>query len=107
MLKRIITAAILIPVVVFLVYWGPSWIVAILAAAVALLAMFEFFKLAAQMGLRAFRAWTLICAAGLFWVQWLLGFTDVRWLGANTEVIRGLAGSYASPEVVILLFICG
>ena len=38
MLKRIVTGAILIPIVVLVVYWAPSWVVAIVAAAVALLA---------------------------------------------------------------------
>ncbi|MHB8753970.1 MAG: phosphatidate cytidylyltransferase [Candidatus Acidiferrales bacterium] len=107
MLKRILTAAILIPVVVFLVYWGPPWLVAILAAAVALLAILEFFKLTSLMGMRPFRAWTMVCAAGLFCVQWLLGITEVRWLGPSTEVIRGLAGAYTSSEVVILIFVLG
>ena len=107
MLKRIVTGAILIPIVVLVVYWAPSWVVAIVAAGVALLATVEFFKLAAQMGLRAFRKWTLICTAGLFGVQWLLGITEVRWLGPNTEMIRGLTGSYESPEVLILIFVLG
>lgn len=107
MLKRIVTGAVLIPIVVLVVYWAPSWVVAIVGAAVALLAMMEFFKLTAQMGLRAFRKWAMVCTVGLFGVQWLLGITEVRWLGPNTEVIRGLAGNYESPEVVVLLFVLG
>ncbi len=107
MLKRIVTGAVLIPIVVLAVYWAPSWVVAIVAAAVALLATMEFFKLTAQMGLRAFRKWTMVCIVGLFGVQWLLGITEVRWLGPNTEVIRGLAGNYESPEVILLLFVLG
>jgi len=107
MLKRIVTGAILIPIVVLVVNWAPTWVVAIVAAAVGLLAMGEFFKLTAKMGLRAFVRWTMVCAVGLFGVQWLLGITEVRWLGPNTEVIRGLAGSYESPEVIMLLFVLG
>lgn len=107
MLKRIVTGAILIPIVLLVVYWAPSWVVAIVAAAVALLATMEFFKLTAGMGLRAFRKWTMVCIVGLFGVQWLLGITQVRWLGPNTEVIRGLAGNYESPEVILLLFVLG
>lgn len=107
MWKRIATAAVLIPIVVIVVYWGPPWLVALLAGVVGLLAMIEFFKLAAQMGMRAFRAWTMICAAGLFCVQWLVGATDVHWLGTNIEVIRGLPGAYASCEVVLLAFVFG
>ncbi|MFZ0213105.1 MAG: phosphatidate cytidylyltransferase [Candidatus Acidiferrales bacterium] len=107
MLKRIATAAILIPIVVVVVYWGPSWIVAIFAAAVALLAMIEFFKLTAQIGLRAFRVWTMLCAAGLFFVQWTTGAADVHWLASNTLLIQGLPSRYASSEVVFLVFLFG
>ncbi|HEV2491411.1 MAG TPA: phosphatidate cytidylyltransferase [Candidatus Acidoferrales bacterium] len=107
MLKRILTAAILIPIVVIVVYWGPSWLVAVLAALVALLALHEFFKLSAQMGLRAFQIWTYICAAGLFYAQWVAGGADVYRLSSNLELVHGVAGSAASVETVILAFILG
>ncbi|HEV2288094.1 MAG TPA: phosphatidate cytidylyltransferase [Candidatus Acidoferrales bacterium] len=107
MLKRIATAAILIPIVVLVVYWGPSWLVAALAAVVGLLAMFEFFKLTSQMGLRAFRLWTMICAVGLFFVQWTSGAAEVHTLGANTLLIQGLPSDYASIEAVFLTFLFG
>jgi len=106
-LKRIATAAILIPIVVVVVYWGPSWLVATVAAIVALLAMVEFFKLTAQMGLRAFRVWTMTCAVGLFFVQWTTGAADVQALGSNMLLIHGLPGAYASIEVVFLAFLFG
>lgn len=107
MLKRIATAAILIPIVVAVVYWGPSWLVAILAAIVGLLAMFEFFKLTAQMGLRAFRVWTMICTVGLFFVQWTSGTADIHVFGSNALLIQGLPSVYASIEVVFLAFLFG
>src|SRR5579863_4967657 len=50
--KRIITAVILIPIVVVVVYVGPSWLVAIIAAAVALLERMEYCPRAARIGLR-------------------------------------------------------
>lgn len=108
MLKRIATAAILIPVVVIVVYWGPSWLVAILAAAVALLALLEFFKLSAQMGLRAFRLWTMLCAAGLFYAQWASGIADVHRLGgSNFEVIQVHPAAFVSIDGVFLVFVFG
>src|SRR5579863_596815 len=105
--KRIITAVILIPIVVVVVYVGPSWLVAIIAAAVALLAMMEFFKLAAGMGLRSLRIWTMICAAALFAVQWLAGGTEVNRLSGNTVIISGLPWHWASIEAVFLGFFFG
>ena len=108
MVKRIVTAAILIPVVAALVYLGPSWLVAIAAAVVALLAMVEFFKLTAQMGLRAFRAWTMTCGAALFYTQWLAGTAEVHRLGTGTEIITNMnMGNYLSNETVFLLFLFG
>ena len=104
MLKRIATAAILIPIVVVVVYWGPSWLVATVAAIVALLAMVEFFKLTAQMGLRAFRVWTMICTVELFLVQYMVGESEI-WLGNNTEIVRNTPGTYFSVEQVILTFV--
>lgn len=108
MIKRIITGAILIPIVVALVYFGPSWLVAIVAAVVGLLAMVEFFRLTAQMGMRAFRMWTMLCAAALFYTQWLAGTTEVHRLGSGTEIITHIfAGEYFSNDAVILIFLFG
>ena len=107
MLKRIATAAVLIPVVVVVVYWGPSWLVAVLAALVALLALFEFFKLSAQMGLRAFQIWTYICAAALFYAQWLTGGADTYHLSSNLELIHGASSMTVSVETMLLAFIFG
>lgn len=106
MLKRILTAAVLIPIVVVLVYWGPSWFVAVLAALVALLALFEFFKLSAQMGLRAFGFWTMVCTAALFYSQWTSGGAGVHHLGSNWELIQGVPVAI-SMEAILLLFVFG
>lgn len=108
MLKRIITAVILIPVIVALVYLGPAWLVAIVAAVVALLAMREFFKLSAQMGLRGLSLWTMLCAALLFYSQWLSGMEEVQRLGPGTEIISNVGmGRYVSVSVVFLIFLFG
>jgi phosphatidate cytidylyltransferase len=106
--KRIVTGAILIPIVVLLVYFGPSWLVAVVAGVVGLLAMIEFFRLTAQMGMHAFRVWTMVCAAALFYAQWLGGTTEVHRLGSGTEIITNLnLGNYLSNDAVILIFLFG
>ena len=108
MIKRIITAVILIPAVVALVYLGPSWLVAIVAAVVALLALKEFFRLTSQMGMRALRLWTMICAAAIFYAQWLAGAAEVHRLGFGTEIVTNLnATYYLSNDTVFLLFVFG
>jgi phosphatidate cytidylyltransferase len=106
-LKRILTAAILMPLIVILVYWGPSLAVAVVAAAVALMALVEFFSLTALMGLHAFRNWTFICAVALFFAQWSAGSADIRHIASNVELIRGPRGALASADMMLVIFLLG
>jgi phosphatidate cytidylyltransferase len=75
--KRVATAAVLIPVVVSLVLWGSTIVVALVLALVMLLALFEYFALGDAMGHRAYRFWTATCALLILYLQWLN--TAVRW----------------------------
>jgi phosphatidate cytidylyltransferase len=67
---RVLTAAILIPLVVAAIWWGPTWLIAIVAGLVAILAMLEFFSIAAHLGFRAYRLWSCLGAAGIIGQQW-------------------------------------
>ena len=67
MVLRVLTAVVMIPVVVALVWFGPPAVLAAVAAAVAIVALAEFLDLGAAPGLRPFRKWTLVCAAGFFY----------------------------------------
>jgi phosphatidate cytidylyltransferase len=67
---RLLTAAILVPLVVAAIWWGPTWLVAIVAAVVAILALLEFFSIAARLGFRAYRLWSCLTAAGIIGQQW-------------------------------------
>jgi len=78
MFARILTAAVLIPLVLALVWWGPPELLAASAALVAILALLEFLNLAERVGLRAFRYWTLACAAGIFYAQYSAGFVETH-----------------------------
>lgn len=75
--KRVATAAVLIPVVVGLVLWSSTIVVALVMALVMLLALFEYFALGDVMGHRAYRFWTATCALIILYLQWLT--TSVRW----------------------------
>ena len=75
--KRVATAAVLIPVVVGLVLWGSTIVVALVLALVMLLALFEYFALGDAMGHRAYRFWTATCALVILYLQWLT--TAVSW----------------------------
>jgi phosphatidate cytidylyltransferase len=82
--KRVATAVVLIPVVVGLVLWASTAVVAIAIALVTLLALFEYFALGAAIGHRAYRFWAATCALLLVYVQW--------WT-ANLPFLLGFLGS--------------
>jgi phosphatidate cytidylyltransferase len=107
MLARILTACVLIPAVVALVWWGPSALLAAVAALVALLALVEFFNLGDRVGLRAFRIWTMICAAGLFFAQYSQGLVETHSFGHGVSIVQVRAVGAVSVPVVFLIFIFG
>lgn len=102
---RIVTGIVLIAVVVALVLWAPAWAVAIGAAAVALVAMAEFFSLGERVGLRAFRVWTLICAAALYYAQYTMGMVETHEFG-GLVLSRALSTPIAI-DVVLIAFVFG
>lgn len=107
MLARILTAAVLIPAVVALVWWGPPAALAAAAACVALLALGEFFNLGDRMGLRGFRKWSMVCAAGLFYAQYSQGLIERRALAGGAFLVRDATGGTLSVEAVLLIFLFG
>lgn len=107
MALRIATGVVLIAAVVVLVWWSPAWLVALIAAAFALLALVEFFALGECLGLRAFRKWTLVCAAGLFYAQYAAGLAETREFGTSFMVVRKLVSFPLSVESVLLIFLFG
>jgi phosphatidate cytidylyltransferase len=105
MLARILTAAVLIPLVLALVWWGPPALLAACAAVVAVLALIEFFNLAERMGLRAFRYWALACAAGIFYAQYSAGFVETHSF-SGWSIIRET--TRAIPlDLIIMVFVLG
>ena len=69
MLKRIATAVVLIPIVLALILRAPLWVLAIIAAIVALLTIHEFFKLTESYGVQPFRIPTYLVTAFLFFAM--------------------------------------
>jgi phosphatidate cytidylyltransferase len=71
-MKRILTALVLIPLVLLLVFAGPDWLVTLATAAVALLAAWEYLGIADAVGAKTPRIPVLV-AIGLlflFWFRW-------------------------------------
>ncbi len=67
---RILTAAILIPIIVAADWFGPNWLIAAMAAIVGVLALREFFALADGAGSRVYQFWTCLTAVAIFAQQW-------------------------------------
>jgi phosphatidate cytidylyltransferase len=108
--KRVATAAVLIPVVVGLVLWGSTIVVALVMALVMLLALFEYFALGDAMGHRAYRYWTATCALIILYLQWLT--TAVRWgefggVTYPTKLVWLLHRFFPRAEDAIFLFVVG
>ena len=67
---RVLTGTILIPIVVAAIWWGPTWLVAILAGAVSIVALHEFFAITPGTGLVALRLWSFVAAGAIMVQQW-------------------------------------
>lgn len=65
-MKRILTALVLIPVVIGMVFWAPFWLFTLGCCAVALLALWEYLGLADAMGAKTPRITTCVLAVLLF-----------------------------------------
>lgn len=107
-LQRVITAAILIPIIVAAVLWAPPSVVAVLAAMIMLLALLELFSLGEHIGLHGHRVWTGLCGLAIIFTQWLAA-TEQTWsLRGGVRLVRdfGAAESF-SIEVVLMIFVLG
>lgn len=89
--KRVLTAALLIPLVVGLVLRGSTSAVSIAIAFVILLSLFEYFALGAAIGHRAYRFWTATCALLIVFLQWLAVVTP-SWELSGGLVLHRPAG---------------
>jgi phosphatidate cytidylyltransferase len=67
-MKRVLTAAVLIPIVLLAVFRAPAWLFALLVGAVAILAVREFVDLVQHYNVSPFRMPTFIAIAAMFLV---------------------------------------
>jgi phosphatidate cytidylyltransferase len=104
---RILTAAVLIPAVIALIWWGPPLLVAACAAAVAVLALLEFFSLGERLGLKGYRLWTCICAVFLLFQQWQATLAERTSLTRDIVLLHQSPVFTATLEMVLLVFVFG
>lgn len=101
MIKRVVTAVVLIPLVLLLVLKAPLYVMAIVAGAVALLAIAEFLKLATHYGVQPLWQPTYAFVA-LFFVFVIVASTNRVPLVETTAMIYGLALAAAVAPFVFL-----
>ncbi len=110
-LARVLTAIVLIPLVVSLVLWGPTWLVGIVVAGIILLALHEFFALGAKMNMPGYPLFTMFCALGLVmnmaWLPmaWLLA--RIWSLEVNALFLSIVARLAGSTGLILFYFLLG
>lgn len=108
--KRVLTAAVLIPLVVGLVLWCATWVVALGVSIFIVLALLEYFALGEAIGWRGHRVWTILCALVLVFLQWMPSVVRVGDFGSYS-VPGGLAWLVAHifprAEDGLFLFVMG
>ena len=111
--KRVATAVVLMPVVIGLVLWGSTTVVAVAAAVLTAMALWEYFGLGEAIGHRAYRAWTVICAMLLIFQQagyrggWL---TSEQIPGGRSVFVQSRMELFLvlySPPILFFLFVIG
>src|SRR6266853_2534197 len=102
---RVVTAAALIPAVAAAIWWSPTWLVAGLAAIVAVFALLEFFALGERMGFRAYRSWSCLATLGIFAQQCQEAQSaSIQRLG---DILYRAGAPRVSLEMVLVLFVMG
>jgi phosphatidate cytidylyltransferase len=108
--KRVLTALVLIPIVVGLVLFTPTWAVATATAIITVLALWEYFALGDAIGHRAYRLWTIFCAVLLLLCQWFAADSETAFFEHG---YRGLLrnrfhqATLESPATLFFLFVLG
>ena len=104
--KRVATALVLIPVVVGLVLFASTAVVAIATAVVTVMALWEYFALGEAIGHRAYRVWAIVCSLLFIYSQWLAsydsGFSDRIYFLFGRPL-----GERPSVEWYLFLFVFG
>jgi len=104
---RILTAAVLVPLVVAAVLWTDTWVIAGLAAGTLILCLHEFFRLAASAGMKGHPRWTTVCALFLVGLQWLEASHRGLWMHTDFGLLYSPDHSPAPPELALAVFLLG
>jgi phosphatidate cytidylyltransferase len=104
---RVLTAAILIPLVVSAVLWADTWVIAGLVAAVVILCLHEFFRLGAAAGSPGDPRWTTVCALLIVGLQCLESSHRGLWMRSEIGLLYTPDRTPLPPEIALAVFIMG
>jgi phosphatidate cytidylyltransferase len=109
--KRVATALVLIPIVVAIVLFTNTAVVAMATSIITVLALWEYFALGDAIGHRAYRLWTIFCALLLIFSQWFPSLFIDGGVAIGTRVLNSavhpLDLSLLSPVNPFFLFVLG
>ena len=103
---RLVTGAVLIPLVVAGVWFGNNGLVSVLTGVLTLLVMWEFFALGERIDLKGYRLWTAFAALGILFQQWAVGDAQT-WIVGRFRVTRYLFTPDLPLEAVLFGFAMG
>jgi phosphatidate cytidylyltransferase len=101
---RVLTAIVLIPIVVGLVLWGPTWLVAGIVAVIILIALHEFFSIGAKFNMPGYPRFTMLCALGIVWAMAFQARRGIADAGGFPKPFERLL---ATPEFYLAFFLVG
>jgi len=104
---RILTAAVLIPAVIAVIWWGNVALVTGVVALVVLLALLEFFTLGERVGLHGYRVWTCSIAVAMLFEQWLASQAARTALSPHIEMLYQPARITPSLQFLLIVFAIG
>jgi phosphatidate cytidylyltransferase len=109
--KRVATALVLIPIVVAIVLFTNTAVVAMATSIITVLALWEYFALGDAIGHRAYRLWTIFCALLLIFSQWFPSLFIDGGVAIGIRVLNSavhpLDLSLLSPVNPFFLFVFG
>ena len=109
--KRVATALVLIPIVVAIVLFTNTAVVAMATSIITVLALWEYFALGDAIGHRAYRLWTIFCALLLIFSQWFPTLFIDGGVAIGIRVLNSAVNpfdlSLLSPVTLFFLFALG
>ncbi len=102
---RVLTAAILIPLAVAGVWWGPTALVAAVAALISIAAMLEFFSMCDRLGFHAYRVWACLAAILIVGEQWQ--YSQGASISRLGDIIYRVRVPQFTLDLILFIFLLG